>query len=155
MNPNGRPRVPALVRLMEKVRIDPSGCWLWTGHIGKFGYGSFRDDPKRNTRQAHIASYELHVGPVPDGLELDHLCRVRSCVNPYHLEPVTHLENVRRGDLGRITHCPQGHLYDKKNTYLNAGKRHCRECGRRSALVYYHKRKQDSYGYCGIGKKRK
>ncbi len=70
-----------------------SGCWLWAGFIHpKNGYGSYRMNGR--TCGAHRASYELHVGPIPDGYDLDHLCRVRSCVNPSHLEPVTRRENL-------------------------------------------------------------
>lgn len=76
---------------------DKSGeCWLWTGTIALNGYGLIyrQGGPLVG---AHRLAYEVHVGPIPKGYELDHLCRVRRCVNPAHLEPVTHSENVRRG----------------------------------------------------------
>jgi hypothetical protein len=86
--PGGMERTTALV--------DASGCWLWQGNIHPDkGYGIMRRGGL--TRRAHRFFYETLVGPVPDGLELDHLCRVRHCVNPDHLEPVTHAENLRRG----------------------------------------------------------
>jgi hypothetical protein len=94
--------------------------------------------------QAHRFAYELLVGPIPEGLELDHLCRNHACVNPAHLEPVIHVENIRRGDTdaqGRCnrdkTHCPAGHPLDEANTYHNPhGWRACRTCNRESTARY-------------------
>lgn len=85
----------AVRRLYERVDRRPAGCWLWTGTIAPNGYGYFAI--KGRSQQAHRVAYELLVGPIPDGLDLDHLCRVRACVNPDHLEPVTRSENNRRG----------------------------------------------------------
>ncbi len=108
-------------------------CWPWIGAIGTgHGYGNFGVSASC-TKEAHRFAYELLVGPIPKGLDLDHLCRVRCCVNPAHLEPVTRAVNLRRGK-ALITHCPQGHAYDEMNTYLDrAGKRHCRACMTRRA----------------------
>lgn len=79
----------------------------------------------------HRAAYEVLVGPVPEGLELDHLCRVRHCYNPSHLEPVTRLENMRRTMKNGPDHCPQGHEYTPENSYVHArGDRQCRACNR-------------------------
>jgi hypothetical protein len=84
------------------------------------------------------------MGAVPEGLELDHLCRVRGCVNPKHLEPVTHRENLMRGESwsavnARKTHCPEGHPYDETNTYIDGkGRRRCRECARAYDLRRYY-----------------
>ncbi len=124
-------------RFRKKYVVNLEGCWLWTGSVGKTGYGRLGGPGT----SAHRRSYMMAVGPIPDGLELDHLCRVRCCVNPDHLEPVTHQENVRRGISGHLeratTHCPKGHPYDDKNTYHTpAGKRDCRECRRAASLRY-------------------
>ena len=106
-------------------------CWLWTEATNHDGYGLFYCY-HRNIL-AHRFAYELLVSSVPEGLELDHLCHNPACINPVHLEPVTHLENVRRGhggqNMARKTRCPQGHPYDLFNTRINnAGSRECREC---------------------------
>lgn len=129
---------------VEKVEL--TGCWLWTGHVIRGGYGmwSYTDDGRTKTVYAHRASYELVVGPIPDGLVLDHLCKVRHCCAPAHLEPVPQKENVRRGRVAvtnalrreRPTHCPQGHEYTDENTHVRAsGQRDCRTCTRERMRV--------------------
>ncbi len=122
-------------RFWEKV--DKSGdCWLWTASRDTTGYGCIR--VAGVLRVAHRVAFEMAFGAT--ALELDHLCRVRACVNPSHLEPVTHAENMRRGAWARKTHCPRGHAYDETNTCRHAatGNRYCREChnaaGRRTRL---------------------
>jgi hypothetical protein len=101
-------------------------CWIWAGALSPDGYSMMQ---LRGTNiGAHRWSYWHHIGDVPSGLELDHLCTVVACVNPWHLEPVTHEENVRRVN-ARKTHCPQGHPYDEANTRYQAnGARLCRTC---------------------------
>lgn len=104
-------------------------CWLWP--TAKGGYGAVWFNGR--TCGAHRAVYEIFHGPIPKGMELDHLCRVHSCVNPDHLEPVTHVENVMRGkgigvQNAAKTHCPQGHPYDDVNTYWWRTWRYCRSC---------------------------
>ena len=115
-------------RFWGKVdRRDEDGCWLWTGYRHPQGYGKFRLDGRPHN--AHRVAYELSVGPVQEGLELDHLCRNRACVRPDHLEPVTHRENMQRSAAQR-THCPQGHPWSEANTYTGRGYRECRACNR-------------------------
>lgn len=115
-------------------RIEPSrsGCWLWTGAPTDWGYGKIQFDYVAYT--AHRLMYELVVGGIPLGYEVDHLCRVRLCVCPFHLEAVTKAENSRRAGLlgGLTTHCPRGHRYSAANVYLYRGRRYCRSCRRLS-----------------------
>jgi len=105
--------LPALFR--TKVHTDSNGCWLWQGGKDGTGYGILWVEGR--LVKAHRIAYERLVGPIAPGLEADHLCRVRSCANPLHVEMVTHRENVRRGERPNATHCPQGHPYSKENTY--------------------------------------
>jgi hypothetical protein len=114
-------------------RIPFSGCWIWTGAIFPMtGYGEMRVNGKN--QGAHRAVYEHFVGKVPQGMWLDHLCRVRCCVNPKHLEPVTPRENTMRGDTParknfEKIHCKNGHLFSNENVYVRpSGHRTCRIC---------------------------
>lgn len=115
-------------RFWSKVNMDQP-CWLWTGSLGDNGYGRFSDGERLVV--AHRWSYEMAKGPVPEGLDLDHLCRVRNCVNPDHLEPVTRSENNLRGIAARgtPTHCRRGHEMTPENFYQRpGGYRVCRKC---------------------------
>jgi|SRR5579863_5247114 len=129
----------AAKRLMHRVTFDPSGCWL-SGHSRtSWGYVQFMADHKHTT--AHRFAYELFNGPIPEGMQVDHLCRVRHCVNPAHLEAVSKKENILRGEsycaqAARKTHCPKGHPYSEENTHVWNNKRFCRECSRASSRRY-------------------
>lgn len=131
-------------RFWNKATIsDKASCWEWTSaHDGQGGYGRFWMDG--TSRPAHRVAYELAVGPIPDGMQLDHLCRNRRCVNPSHLEPVTARENRRRAvaAMTPVSECPQGHPYDLTNTYVTPqGRRDCRACRRARNLTYYHRQR--------------
>lgn len=120
------------LRLLERVNVDESGCWLWTGRIADNGYGYTSAFSK--TWLAHRLSYTLCVGPIPQGLTIDHVyergCRHRHCVNPAHLEAVTLAENIRRA-AAVVTRCPRDHEYTPENTYITScGGRSCRICTR-------------------------
>lgn len=120
-----KPGTP-LERLMRRVVVDGNGCWIYGGKLMNTGYGSIHVDGVPTL--THRFSYEVHVGPIPDGLHIDHLCRVRACCNPEHLEPVTQAENNRRA-ARKLDHCKRGHAFDETNTYVSPdGMRQCRTC---------------------------
>ena len=123
---HGRRR-PLRDRVEEK--LDKTGaCWLWTGAIDAGGYGRIGVGGSR-TAVAHRVAFELWVGPIPDGLHIDHLCSVRACCNPDHLEAVTQAENNRRAAAAnRATVCKRGHEFTPENTVLTHGFRNCRTC---------------------------
>lgn len=138
-------------RIASKIQIDANGCWLWTACIKPEGYGQIWWNG--STRNAHRVVYRLFVGEIPAGLQLDHLCRVRHCVNPAHLEPVTNRENVLRGDTipakcAARTHCPEGHPLAGDNllpSKLKLGWRVCLTCHREYDREYqraYYARKR-------------
>lgn len=125
-------------RFWAKVNVTP-GCWFWKGSLYPKGYGQFRFDGR--PRGAHIFSYLIHVGQIPDGLEIDHLCRTRHCVNWMHLEAVTHRVNLLRGTgfagtESRQTHCKRGHEFTVENTMVYKGERSCIACRNAHRHIY-------------------
>lgn len=143
---------PLIDRLMAKVEVQPSGCWHFTGSLNHQGYG------KLHNRGAHRVFYEVFIGPIPSGLEIDHTCHKdtecaggstcqhRKCVNPNHLEPVTGEENRLRSKRNMYsekqkqkTHCPQGHPYTEENSVYSGSNKHCRIC-KNEAVRRWHAR---------------
>ena len=130
----GRPPKPVEERLFARREVQADGCWVWQGSFFKDGYG--RIALSGRTRLVHRVAYEHFVGPVPEELALDHLCRNRACFNPAHLEPVTIRENLFRSPITAAsvkaaqTHCIRGHEFDEANTYRyqDTGRRMCRAC---------------------------
>lgn len=118
---------------IAKKLIVTSGCWGWRGEHLRNGYCAMRNRPKGRTFLVHRLTYEELIGPIPPGLHIDHLCRERSCVNPFHCEPTSCAENIKRGLLGGPREvCKQGHPLDAQNTYIrrSTGDRRCRTCQR-------------------------
>lgn len=141
-----------LARFFDKVEITET-CWLWRGSIDRKGYGSFGGDSLyalygKRSWKAHRLSYVWFVGPIPEGLQTDHLCRVRHCVNPDHLEAVTPRENSLRGATiaawnAAKTHCVQGHLLAGENLILpKRGGRDCRACARERNRRYLQRQRE-------------
>lgn len=130
--------------LLNRVeQVTESGCWIWTGALNSWGYGNMAyRTPKGKIKYigTHRMSYLAHKGTIPKGMTIDHLCRVVSCINPYHLECVTNLENNYRSDNisarnKRKTHCHKGHPLEGENLYLykpkgKQARRDCRQCRR-------------------------
>ena len=138
-------------------RVDASGgpaaCWPWRGWVNDHGYGIVATTrrPRAVHIRAHRIAYELtHRVPIPEGLTIDHLCRVRHCVNPAHLDVVTKGVNVRRGETTAARHaetmvCPYGHAYDTENTVWKAdGSRGCRVCMRRRSREWWRRNRAHS-----------
>ena len=122
-------------RILNKITKDDDGCWVWSG--AKFkknsgNYGQIRIGGRKDGKlvRAHKISYQEFVGEIPKGLELDHLCHNTLCVNPKHLEPVIHAENMKRRKDSNLPYCKHGHKYTPRTTYIRPdnGYRECKIC---------------------------
>lgn len=139
-----------LSNFVIKIKVDElTGCWLWQAQISREGYAKFQIGRKNSL--AHRVAYEYWMGKIPKGLEIDHLCRNRICVNPDHLEAVTHLENMKRShpnnQYKNTSHCIYGHPFSGENLYIQPnGERRCRMCRRRTSSEYLQRVKKISKG---------
>jgi hypothetical protein len=129
-------------RLVDRLAVDERGCWLWTGPTDR-GYGRMHYSGRKAI--CHRLTFEHFREPIPPGLEIDHLCRVRNCVNPWHLEVVSHHENMHRGKAPNILcnhrgRCRRGHSL--ASAYVHDGKRYCRECGAIRSREYRARRRE-------------
>lgn len=121
---------PIRDRILSSIEVNEAGCWVWQKYTTPKGYGRI------GRLRAHRVAFEVFRGTIPAGLEIDHLCRVRNCVNPDHLEPVTGRENIMRSDAppainARKTECDKGHPFDNQNARVRPnGRRACRRCDR-------------------------
>jgi hypothetical protein len=138
---------PLIERLMAKVVVSETGCFEWTGFLSKLGYGQIWDNDEKRKILVHRAMLKCMGISIPDGFVVDHLCRVRNCVNPEHLEAVRPQTNTLRGvGLTAVnaekTHCPRGHAYDEVNTRVGSnGRRYCFICRKKQSAENYQKRK--------------
>lgn len=131
-------RSKVIDRLKAMTTIDENGCWLWSGTDRGHGYCQMKIDGRAYS--VHRAAYEALVGPIPEGMQIDHLCRVRRCGNPAHLEAVTSQENIRRSRAATPpkTHCKNGHMFNEQNTRTSPrGHRECRACDREKHRTQY------------------
>lgn len=124
-------------------RPELGPCWLWTGCTSGT-YGQFWNGDA--DVRAHRWNYEFCIGSIPEGLTLDHLCRTRRCVEPFHVEPVTNHENILRGLSWAVrkTHCPQGHEFSGRNIIIRRGWQECRLCINDQSRKYRIKRKEEA-----------
>lgn len=134
-------------RFVSRHIVNEAGCWVWQGGLVKGGYAQLSINGSR--QYAHRVAYEMYKGKIPDHLEIDHKCRVRNCVNPEHLEAVSHQENMKRSTAGKPnrvkTHCPAGHPYSGQNLYIQPSNnsRICRICMKKSGRKFYWANKKE------------
>jgi hypothetical protein len=131
------------VRFSKRFAVRPGGCWEWTARVEPNGYAKFmvKEGGKWRSIWAHIVSYTIFRGEVPTGLQLDHICRNRSCVNPEHLRAVTQKVNILSSEspIAKIAArqtCANGHAYTEENTRMYRGMRYCRTCKREHDARY-------------------
>lgn len=153
---------PGIDRLLEKIVVDAAGCWLFQGQQSKDGYAKIQiggygfDGPRSRNAMAHRVTYEHYKGPIPDGLQIDHLCRVRHCVNPDHLEAVTQYVNTMRGFgvgavFSRRSHCKNGHEFSEDNTRMRGTARICVHCSRAKGMEGYEYKERQPITHCQRG----
>lgn len=151
---SGRRPKPVVDRLMELSVPEPNtGCWLWIAKVNHSDYGlmTMAGRKRARLRQAHRVSYEQFIGPIPEGMHIDHKCRQRRCINPEHLEAVTPRENTMRTDNvvavnARKTVCKNGHEFTPENTYIRPGEhgaRSCRKCVNAASVRRNERRRQE------------
>jgi hypothetical protein len=122
-------QIPAPERFQTYYEINSAtGCWEWTLCLNQGGYGVFHTNNKQ--WKAHRFAYQILIGPIPEGLTLDHLCKNKKCVNPEHLEPVTQYVNTVRGKGSSSLYCSKGHAMFGEHLYFNDGNRRCQKCKR-------------------------
>lgn len=141
MTKRGRPRTPPHQRFIQHITFEPNtGCWLYTLSPHRHGYCVVGAGKER--MMAHRFAYASFVGPIPEGMEIDHICGVRSCCNPSHLKLATRAENADRRRQAQ-KHCKNGHAFTKENTYIDGrGWRSCHAC-REAATARYRFRTAD------------
>lgn len=133
-------------RFWNKV-VKTNKCWNWTGAKGQWGHGQFWNG--KRLVNAHRISYEMHIGKIPKGLTIDHMCRNPPCVNPKHLQAITMRDNILLGSKAQNTHCPNGHPFSADNTFYIKTSRSCRICKRKRDIQYWKK-----HGECYRQRKR-
>lgn len=143
-NSRPRPVTPAIDRFKAKYVVE-NECWVWKGYVQPNGYGQFKPDGRRGAKQTspHRFAYEHFIGPIPEGFEVDHLCKRRNCCNPAHLEAIPLQENRKRRNRDQ-THCKHGHAFSESNTRIDRGSRTCRACVARRVREHYHRNKPNA-----------
>lgn len=137
------PKINTIASVIPKYITVEGGCWIWNGKIGHNGYGHVTVNYR--SKLVHRFFYEELRGPIPVGLQIDHLCDTRACANPSHMKVVTAKENQARtysctAINARKTHCPSNHPLSGANLYIcPRGRRNCRECRRSDVLRHYAK----------------